>query len=114
MTMFADTPLFFDTPDLERRVRSNDPDTSWVAASIAPESAAAVRDFIEIWLARNPGSTDDAIYSAYRRSGGKRSPQRVRTARAELSNPRVGAPRIHTTGIGLSDAGGKSQEWSVA
>lgn len=113
MTITFDSPLFFDTPDLERRVRSRDPDTSWLAASIAPESAASVRDFIELFLARNPDSTDDTIYAAYRRSGGSRSPQRVRTARAELSAPKFGKPTIHTTGIGVSDAGGKSQTWSV-
>ena len=64
MTIAFDTPLFLDTPELERRVRSLDPDTSWAAASIAPEAASAVRDFIMLFLARRPASTDDEIYEA--------------------------------------------------
>jgi len=114
VTITFDSPLFHDTPDLERRVRSRDADTSWVSASIAPESASAVRDFIELWLSRHPASTDDAIYAGYRASGGRRTAQRVRTARAELSNPKLGDPIIRTVGIGTSDAGGSARTWSLA
>ena len=112
ITVF-DSPLFLSTEDLERRVRSNDPDTSWLAAAIAPESAQSVRDFIELFLARRPGSTDEQIFEAYDASGGRRTPQRVRTARAELSNPKHGQPVIRATGTGVTANGGATQEWSL-
>lgn len=114
MTITFDSPLFLDTEDIERRVRSNDPDTSWLAASITPEDAAGVRDFIVLFLARRPDQTDDQIFDAYKASGGTRTAQRVRTARAELSNPKHGTPEIIPSGIGTSAAGGKSTTWKLA
>ena len=107
------TPLFRSTEDLERSVRSNDPDPSWVAAAIAPDEKSAVRDYIVLFLARKPASTDDEIFAAYHQSGGRRTPQRVRTARQELSSPKTGDPLIETAGIGASASGGPARTWKL-
>ena len=102
------------TTNLERRVRSNDPDTSWAAAEIAPEQSTQVRDFIVLFLARKPASTDDQIYAAYKASGGRRTPQRVRTARAELSHPKTGLPTVRVAAvIGRTAIGGSCRTWEL-
>ena len=107
--------LYTGAADLERKVRSRDPETSWEAARITNRRQGEVKDFIVLVLARLGPLTDDAICAAYRASGGRRTAQRVRTARAELVNPRFGNPQVKlSTVMGLSDAGGESQTWEVA
>lgn len=101
-------------PNLERRVRSTDPDTSWQAAVIDGNEAIKVREWVELFLTRKPGSTDDEIFAAYKVSGGTRTAQRVRTARAELSKPVTGNPRVIPVGMGVSVNGEPSQMWAVA
>ena len=110
-----DRPLYTGAADLERKVRSHDPETSWLAARVSKRRQGEVKDFIVLILARRGPLTDDAIYAAYRASGGRRTAQRVRTARAELVNPKFGDPQVKlSTVVGLSDAGGESQTWEVA
>lgn len=112
--MVTDRPLYTGAADLERKVRSRDPETSWRAARISKRQQGEVKDFIVLILARRGPLTDDAIYRAYRASGGRRTPQRVRTARAELVNPKYGDPQVQLSAVvGLSEAGGPSQTWEV-
>lgn len=105
---------FLGTALLERRVRSKDPATSWHAAVIDGAESIKVREWVELFLTRAPGSTDDEIFAAYKRSGGRRTAQRVRTARAELSNPVTGEPRVTPVGVGVSANGSPAQKWAVA
>lgn len=110
-----DTRLFDDTPDLERRVRERDPESSWAAAQITPGQATVLKDTILAIIGDIGPATDDAIFADYRRRGGRRTGQRVRTARAELSHPKTGAPLIVEDNVtGLSDAGNRARRWVVA
>ena len=111
--MAGDTKLFENAYDLERAVRSRDPEPSWEAAAITPEQASEVADFITLFLARKPGSTDDEIFAAYKNSGGRRTPQRIRTAREGLVHPKHGDPTIRVAGIGTSAAGGSCRTWEL-
>lgn len=114
MTLTETLPFDFgDTPQLERRVRSRDPETSWEAATIGKEAASEVRDFIVLFLSRRPASTDDQIFAAYRAAGGRRTPQRIRTARQELSKPKTGDPQVKVAGIGVTAAGGSCRTWEL-
>jgi hypothetical protein len=111
----SDPTLFSDTPDLERRVRSREAETSWEAAAISAEAAGSVRDFVLHALALGKPLTDDEIFAMYRAAGGTRTPQRVRTAREELTHPKVGDPLVkeHTV-IGVSNFGNASRKWVIS
>lgn len=103
------------TPHLERRVRSNDPDTSWDAAAIPAADANAVRHKVLAIIAARGPVTDDEIFTHYRTSGGTRTAQRVRTARAELSRPVVGDPIIREYDReGVSPTGAAARRWVIA
>ncbi|MEO5920462.1 MAG: hypothetical protein ABIQ01_04890 [Pseudolysinimonas sp.] len=115
--------LFDDPADLESRVRSNDPDTSWRAASnITRADNETLKDAIyRILLTRGP-MTDDALAEAYLddQSNPPRTPQRIRTARAEMARDRNLrtqrriTPRVQlAVGLGTSDHGGDSQRWEA-
>lgn len=103
------------TPHLERRVRTHDPEPSWDAARIAAPDANEVRvKVLAIVAARGP-LTDDQIYAHYRASGGTRTAQRVRTARAELSRPVVGDPVLREYDrAGVSATGAPARRWVLA
>ncbi len=108
------TPLFRDAADLDRKVRSHDADSSWSAARITRPQQESVKDAILIILGKRGPLTDDEIYYAYRAAGGRRTPQRVRTARAELVNPKHGRPLVRLSNvIGISATGADAQKWEV-
>lgn len=103
------------TPNLERRVRSNDPDTSWKAAAITAPDAHEVRHKLIAIIAAHGPMTDDEIFTHYRAGGGIRTAQRVRTARAELSRPVVGDPIIREHDRhGVSPTGAAARRWVIA
>jgi len=105
--------LFTSTEDLERRVRSSDPDSSWAAANIAPAAASELQRFILVALGTGD-LTDDELFSLYRDAGGNRTPQRLRTERAALSNPKRGPRQIQeATEMGLSAAGHPARRWTL-
>ncbi len=103
------------TPNIERRVRSLDPATSWDAATITAPDANEVRNkVLTIVSARGP-LTDDEIFARYRAAGGTRTAQRVRTARAELSRPITGDPLIREHDRdGISPTGAAARRWVIA
>jgi hypothetical protein len=76
-------------PHLERRVRSRDNDTAWAAAAginTADLSKLKV-SILRILTDRGP-LTDEAIYVEYVKRGyPRRTAQRVRTARHEITTP---------------------------
>lgn len=108
-------PPFTGTPALERRVRSHDPDESWSAADISTADANEVRRAVLAIIAGRGPITDEEIVTLYRAAGGPRTPQRVRTARAELSRPVHGEPLIreHDT-AGTSSTGATARRWVLA
>lgn len=62
------------------------------------------------------GLTDDEIYAEYRRRGyPPRSPQRLRTARKEITDPRnIATPIFRDTEIdGTSELGNDAQVWGL-
>lgn len=115
--------LFEDPADLEARVRSNDSDTSWRAASnITRAENESLKDAIYRILRNRGPLTDDALAEAYLddQENPPRTPQRIRTARAEMArdrNLRTQAPitpRVRRAdGLGTSDHGGDSQRWEA-
>jgi hypothetical protein len=107
--------LFLDTPDLERRVRSHEAETSWAAAAISAATAVSIRDYVLQLLALGRPLTDDEIYARYRAAGGTRTPQRLRTAREELVHPKHGQPLVkeHVT-VGTSQFGNPARRWVIA
>lgn len=103
------------TPHLERRVRSNDPDPSWSAARITRSEANAVRRTILAIIATHGPITDEEIVTRYKASGGERTAQRVRTARAELSRPVHGDPLIRELDDkGTTSTGAAARRWVLA
>ena len=110
------TTLFDSVDELERRVRSMDPETSWTAASAmsTPEYKGLKADIFRILSDHGP-LTDDALYARYVAEGGTRTPKRVRTARAEMSVPYRGqVPRLRAADdLGVSEHGGTAQQWEV-
>lgn len=103
------------TPNLERRVRTHDPDTSWAAAAITSPDANEVRTKVLAIIAARGPIGDEQIFAMYRAGGGTRTAQRVRTARAELSRPITGDPLIreHDRG-GVSPTGAPCRRWVIA
>lgn len=107
--------LFTDAADLERRVRSRDPESSWKAARITRGQADTIRAFVVDHLRTHGPQTDDQIFAAYQLAGGKRTPQRLRTARAEMVHPKWGEPQVRAhTEPGLSNFGNTAQKWVLA
>lgn len=108
------------TPRLETRVRSHDPETSWLAANIDPDSLSTLKkNILAILVAEGP-LTDDEVYDEYRSRVQNhitgympRSATRVRTARHELTvltNP----PLIkRDSDEGQSALQNKAQTWVV-
>jgi hypothetical protein len=113
--MTNDIFLFVDTPDLERRVRSREAETSWQAATISAADVKSVRAFVLQLLGRGRPLTDDEIYAAYRDAGGRRTPQRLRTAREELTHPKEGPHLVKEhISIGTSQFGNPARQWVIA
>jgi hypothetical protein len=113
--MTDDISLFVDTPDLERRVRSREAETSWQAAAISAPDVQSVRTCVLQILGRGRPMTDDEIYAAYRDAGGKRTPQRIRTAREALTHPKEGTPLVKEhIAIGTSQYGNPARRWVMA
>lgn len=99
--------------DLERRVRGGDPDSAWEAAmSVADFDVADLEGWVGSYARTYGPVTDDQIVRAYRRSGGKLTPQRVRTAREALVHPKRGWPTLAAHPVdGLSDLGNRARRW---
>ena len=97
---------------LERKVRSHDPETSWGAAVIGRSAEVSVLELVEFILARAEALTDEQIFDRYQRAGGKRTPQRVRTARAQLTHEGIViASRLP---LGITTSGNPTQKWELA
>lgn len=113
--------LFEDVTDLEMKVRSGDADTSWKAAALM--TVAAERDLkqsIYALLVEHGPMTDDELFERYAEAGGRRTSQRVRTARAEMCATRKPkstveqTPTVRATGeLGLSAHEGEAQTWEA-
>jgi hypothetical protein len=113
--MIDDNSLFLDTPDLERRVRSREAETSWQAAAISQLNVESVRTSVIQILGCGRPMTDDEIYAQYRDAGGKRTPQRIRTAREALTHPKEGLPLVKEhIAIGISQYGNPARQWVIA
>ena len=108
------------TPRLETRVRSMDPETSWQAAHIDAAALSKLKSSILHILTSNGPLTDDEVYDSYRDGVQNRVPgymprsaTRVRTARHEmtvLTNP----PLIRRSAeLGKTALGNASQKWEV-
>lgn len=95
-------------PNLERMVRSNDPDTSWeAAASIAADALTDLQNWILTTLTAK-AMTDGELVDACLHSGRRATPQRVRTARKEL----VIQGRVEWTGsYSLTQYQRRTQTW---
>jgi hypothetical protein len=122
MSTTLDQPrLFDDTPDLESRVRSNDPDSSWAPARITRADNESLKDTLYRILANSTHPlTHDELHSLYTAEGGKRTAQRVRTACAEMARDRNIRTGIEETarirqaaGIGRSEHGGEATLWEA-
>ena len=110
----SDPKLFDDTPDLDRRVRTRDADTSWDAARITRSGSEDVKARVLGIIRRHGPIHDEGIFAVYRLEGGTRTPQRVRTARAQLTHPGAGLrPLIMARGTGRTSTGHATQLWVV-
>lgn len=108
-------PVADHTPNLERRVRSNDPDTSWDAAKITRRDSTDMQKVLHSIIAVHGPITDEELFAHYRANGGTRTPQRVRTARAELSRPVTGRPLIREYDRdGITATGAAARRWVIA
>ncbi|TFD80682.1 hypothetical protein E3T54_02770 [Cryobacterium sp. Sr8] len=98
-------------PNLERRVRTNDPDTSWeAAASITVDALTDLQAWILAALTVK-SMTDGELVDACLHSGRRATPQRVRTARKEL----VIQGRVEWTGAYLlTQYQRRTQTWRAA
>lgn len=104
-------------PKLERKVRTNDPDTSWeAAASTAADALTELQAWIMVTLREKPhtdGELVDAHLHAafYGEVDRKATPQRVRTARKELTD----AGQVEWSGsFSLTQFQRRTQIWRVA
>lgn len=109
-----------DTPRLETRVRSMDPETSWQAARIDAAALSKLKSSIISILTERGPLTDDEIYEVFRQRVQDRTPgyfprsaTRVRTARHELTvltNP----PFVRRAAeLGTTALGNTSQKWEI-
>lgn len=104
-------------PKLERKVRSNDPDTSWeAAASTTAEALSELQVWILAALTEKP-MTDGELVDAHLHAAfygeveRKATPQRVRTARKELTD----AGQVEWSGqLSLTQFQRKTQIWRAA
>lgn len=104
-------------PHLERRVRSRDNDTSWAAAAgiTAAEYTGVKLAVLRILSDRGP-LTDEAIFVEYIKRGySRRTPQRLRTARHEMTEPRFGQVMIRESDLPKArlDSGYHGQKWEL-
>lgn len=103
--------LFDDVEDLERKVRSRDQETSWTGAALVKttELRGIKVDIIRILSEHGP-LTDDAIFAYYIEAGGRRTAQRIRSARAEMTTLYRGQVPVvrRAEGMGVSEHGGDS------
>lgn len=99
------------TVPLERHVRSRDPETSWNAAAIDPESWSELQTNI-VTILRDVGPLiDEELHKEYKRRGmPRRSASRIRTARAELELTGVVADSGQT---GLTESDKPAIKWEV-
>jgi hypothetical protein len=113
---YPDAALFDTVDELERKVRSHDPDSSWNAAAriTATELRGLKADIYRI-LAKHGPLTDDALFARYQAEGGTRTAQRVRSARSEMTNEYRGQLPTLRKGQedGVSAHGGDAQTWEV-
>ena len=109
--------LFDNTEDLERRVRSADPESSWDAARIKPADSHELETVVYNLVAVYGPATDEELFFWYQRNGGTRTAQRLRTARAALSSPKgIGqrpSIREHAS-MGVTQTGHKARRWVIA
>jgi hypothetical protein len=104
--------LFTDAADLERAVRSRDPESSWEAARITRSQSDTIKAFIREHLRKHGPQTDDQIFADYQLAGGNRTPQRLRTARAALVHPKWGEPQVREhPEPGVSNFGNTARKW---
>jgi hypothetical protein len=107
-----DLRLFDDGNDLEYHVRDRDPGTSWDAATITRTAAEDVKARVLGIIRRHGPIHDEGIFAVYTAEGGMRTPQRVRTARAQLAHPGAGIrPLIKPQGTGRTPTGHATQLW---
>ena len=101
------TPI---VPNLERRVRSTDPDTSWeAAASITPAALSDLQKWVLATLTAK-AMTDGELVDASLHAGRYATPQRIRTARKELTD----AGRVEWSGLcSLTTYSRKTQIWEA-
>lgn len=92
------------------RVRTRDPRTSWDVAPIDDDELTALKRAILALLAERP-RTDSALIIGYAAAGHPfRTPQRIRTARAEL----VRKARVRDSGRDApSPYGNRSTVWEI-
>lgn len=102
-----------NTIDLHGKVRDRDPDTSWnAAAQINTVSWSELQENILAILRDRGPSTDDEIFHEYMvRSLPRRTPQRLRTARQELT---LAGAISESNVVGLSRYGNSSKRWEAS
>lgn len=98
---------------LERRVRSNDPDTSWIAAAgMADEQITELQAWVLVTLRDHPRTDTELVAehgaAVFAREIRAATPQRIRTARKELELQRL----VEKTGERRpTPTGYQSAEW---
>lgn len=103
----------------EGRVRSRpmatDLPTSWTAAvRMTTKQEMVLKSAIIAILRHHAPLADDAIHALYQEAGGRRTAQRVRTARHELERETFdGARVVLVDDAGLTNAGGDASRWGI-
>ena len=105
----------YKIPNLERRVRSNDPDTSWDAAqSITPGELSSLQRWIleQLFIGQ---ATDQELTELHAEAATfdhvrTVTPQRIRTARKELERQGLLAA---TGATRLTNTGRKTRVWGI-
>lgn len=102
--------------DARGRVRTRDYDTSWLAAvMITSADLSDLKQAILLILKFHGPSTDDEIYAAYLETDApRRTPQRVRTARHEMTVQHSPALVKEHAELGSSALGNQAERWEVA
>ncbi|MEA9983692.1 hypothetical protein [Subtercola sp. RTI3] len=112
----ATTTLSDEAVDAAGRVRSRDADPSWLAAVMItyPELSTLKQDILLILKRRGP-STDDEIFADYQSANlPRRTSQRVRTARHEMTKQASPALVKEHAALGQSALGNWAEKWEVA